>query len=400
MNSHNRLLQIFFLLLLAVRLEIAPAAAARHCAGDIGGTGKTADIGGTGKTAEIGGTGKTAANDESDGSGIGGTGIIGTITAFGSICVNGIRIQYDRDTPLLINGRRGDTRQLAIGQVVAVGVTSRKGRIAARQIHIRYAVRGPVSSIDRHGRRLRILGQTIQIPAHLRLDLKAVRPGSYLNVSGLRNQQGTLIASYIGRQRKTARAVYLHGPVTSIERDHFNVYGQRIRRRGADSRRLKQGDHVRVRGTLRQGVLIPRSMEKTARLPFSGRYRRLVLEGYITRKQGHDRIGLGHVRIALQPDTRIHNGDRRMLRPNTKVRVRLHVNRQKQLVAESIEIEREEHDDEVRHRVLHKQKEGYQRDDDRSRDGKNDMDSKDRDDGRDDDKSIEKEDDKKPEDKS
>ncbi len=394
MNVHKRLLQILLLLFSSAVPGIAPVFAAAPCVSDIGGTGKTADIGGTGKTADIGGTGKTAANDESDGSGIGGTGVIGTITAFGSICVNGIRIQYGRHTPLLINGRPGTTRQLAIGQVVAVGVTANKGTVAARQIHIQYAVRGPVSRIDRHGRQLQILGQTVKIPAHLKLDLKAVQPGSYLNVSGLRNQQGILIASYIGRQQRGSRAIYLHGPVTAVGRRYLMVYQQRIRRDTLQSRRLRQGDHIDIRGVLRHGVLVAKSIKKTARLPFAGRYRRLILEGYITQRRGEHQIGMNHIEVDLKAGTRIHNGDRKMLLPNTKVRVRLHVDKHKRLVAESIEIEREEHTDGKHHPALHKGRHARHPDDDdnESGDEKNDMDSKEQSKDRDDDKSIEKED--------
>ena len=48
----------------------------------------------------LGGTGLMA----NTGNGLGGTGIVGEITGFGSIFVNGVEIEYDSDTPFTING--------------------------------------------------------------------------------------------------------------------------------------------------------------------------------------------------------------------------------------------------------------------------------------------------------
>ncbi|MBS0423316.1 MAG: hypothetical protein JSR71_02575 [Proteobacteria bacterium] len=63
----------------------------------------------------IGETGNTADND-----GIGGTDIIGTITGFASICVNGIEIHYDKHTAISVDGRGATLGELAVGQVIAV----------------------------------------------------------------------------------------------------------------------------------------------------------------------------------------------------------------------------------------------------------------------------------------
>ena len=91
---------------LLILLGMVPLALAESLC-NAGNTGKTGGIGGTGhaeagcianKQVEgnkggIGGTGNLATAD-----GIGGTGIIGVITDFGSIWVNGIRVQYDATT--------------------------------------------------------------------------------------------------------------------------------------------------------------------------------------------------------------------------------------------------------------------------------------------------------------
>ena len=103
----------------------------------VGGTGAPArgGVGGTGAPAQtaktpggIGGTGVPVAEDGGVG-GTGapvadGTGIVGTITGFASICVNGLEVFYDENTPTNANGEPLGTGGLAIGQVVAIRITS------------------------------------------------------------------------------------------------------------------------------------------------------------------------------------------------------------------------------------------------------------------------------------
>ncbi|MBW2294753.1 MAG: hypothetical protein JRG94_20940 [Deltaproteobacteria bacterium] len=82
--------------------------------------GDESGLGGTGlrgsEESGIGGTGYSGGDGDEEESGIGGTGVFGTITAFGSICVNGLRIHYDDETPITLDGKASTTGALAIGQ--------------------------------------------------------------------------------------------------------------------------------------------------------------------------------------------------------------------------------------------------------------------------------------------
>src|SRR5258708_34363448 len=62
----------------------------------------------------IGGTGIIRRNDDR---GIGGTGIVGVIQRFGSIFVNGERISYAPNVPVLIDGAVTSAKALRIWQV-------------------------------------------------------------------------------------------------------------------------------------------------------------------------------------------------------------------------------------------------------------------------------------------
>src|SRR5262249_41510449 len=111
-----------FVLVLCAAFAGTSAGACRD-PGGIGGTGIVP--GGTGGTGvDPGGTGGTGV----DPGGIGGTGqraeaeigVLGVITGFGSICVNGIEVHYDANTHVALNGDLSSASALGIGQVVSV----------------------------------------------------------------------------------------------------------------------------------------------------------------------------------------------------------------------------------------------------------------------------------------
>ena len=108
-------LKSFVILCFALMLQLAEVTFARSesfnktTQGAIGGAGISSHEGG------IGGTGISSHEG-----GIGGTGIVGMITGFGSIFVNGLEVQYSKDVAITINGKSGQLKDLAVGQVVSL----------------------------------------------------------------------------------------------------------------------------------------------------------------------------------------------------------------------------------------------------------------------------------------
>jgi len=127
----------------------------------------------------LGGTGMLA----STGNGLGGTGIIGEITGFGSIFVNGIEIEYDNKTPFTMNGKTVAYQSLAIGDVVEVLTTNGRQHTDARTINVRHEVIGEVDSVNPQTHSFTVQGQTI-IPASKNHPLPTM--GDRLAVSGFR----------------------------------------------------------------------------------------------------------------------------------------------------------------------------------------------------------------------
>ena len=126
--------------------------------GGIGGTGHDIEgggIGGTGHDIEDGGIGGTGVRDGTGG--IGGTGdladgeatgIIGVITEFASICVNGVEIHFDPATPVEVDGQTATHKALAIGQVVRIVAKNVGNRMVAQKIRVDHTVSGPISRVD------------------------------------------------------------------------------------------------------------------------------------------------------------------------------------------------------------------------------------------------------------
>ena len=193
----------------------------------IGGTGLEGDesgIGGTGLTGEASGIGGTGiANRESgvggtgrgEESGVGGTGIYGTLTAFGSICVNGLRVHYPEDVDVERNGQPAARSVLALGQVVWVVAGDDAGRLSTRNIAIHSAVVGEVSSVDHAGRRLMVSGSAVQVPEGVYLGegiaFETMEVGDRVDVSGLRVDDGEIVASRIAAAGPRA-ADLIEGP--------------------------------------------------------------------------------------------------------------------------------------------------------------------------------------------
>lgn len=181
----------------------------------IGGTGRSGDeddkgIGGTGRSGDqddngIGGTGVIGHNN-----GIGGTGqvaensklfyVTGTIHAFGSVCVNGVEIEYSADTPVSTDTNNNlKASSLKVGQVVDIIAEKNagKGMPTARNIAVRFPLQGPVTKVSLDGRLIKVRGK----PVHL-TDLpagKSIRLGDNVRVSGLQNTKGQIMATFIER---------------------------------------------------------------------------------------------------------------------------------------------------------------------------------------------------------
>ena len=132
---------------------------------------------GCGSEGGMGGTGRPVVGQEQNSrpspsptGGIGGTGItasagvVGVVTGFASICVNGSEVHYRTDTPVEVDGRQGAARDLERGQVVRVDATQISAEeYRATRIAVLEALIGPVTQIDPKRRMFWVMGQPVRL---------------------------------------------------------------------------------------------------------------------------------------------------------------------------------------------------------------------------------------------
>ena len=276
----------------------------------IGGTGYSAGdesgIGGTGRTggdeSGIGGTGYQGGDE----SGIGGTGIRGTITAFGSICVNGLRVHYDDETPVLEDGEASNTQALAIGQVVTIEATGTGDELKASKVAIQSVLAGEITAVDAKRARLTVMGQTVILPDVFTLELKV---GQRVVVSGLRRGDGMIDASHVTR-RTEEQLDGVAGIAHWLDDDVLDVGGVRIAAQRTRTTEINDGDFVHARGTWNVEQSRIETPVIRAAASFGDTTARLSIEGFIERLPGDDRAWIGGVeidrasldRVAKRPD--------------------------------------------------------------------------------------------------
>jgi hypothetical protein len=205
----------------------------------------------------IGGTGAPAKDRLAErgigGTGIGGTGIVGVVTGFASICVDGVDVRFDRTVPVAIDGAGATTAQLRIGQLVVIeagGQVHIPDAVAwARRIAVRYEVSGPIEAVDTKAGSMTIAGQTVLVrPTTWVAGRFAV--GNWATVSGLRQQDGTIVASRLDPAR--AGALMVRGRL-SREGDTTRI--GRLVLHGAWVDTLKPGSFVLVEGHYAHGAV-------------------------------------------------------------------------------------------------------------------------------------------------
>ena len=146
------------------------------------------------------GIGGTGLQPVGTGDGVGGTGspyhsayISGVVYAYGSICVNGLRVKYDAQTPVYLNGKKVDHSALTLGSTVKIlsSVDGVSGTLSADRIDIERIVTGPVTAIDLESHTLSVMNETVLIDA---TDIP-FSVGEIVSVSGLRRTDGQILST-------------------------------------------------------------------------------------------------------------------------------------------------------------------------------------------------------------
>lgn len=114
--------------------------------------------------------------------GIGGTGIVGTLTDFSSLIVNGLKIETDGGTEATSAYGPLDISGLAIGHSLTIEAGQSDQGLIARRVHLTHPVIGTVTAISPDGRSGTINGIAVDLEPGA---IGALVPGDRLAVSGI-----------------------------------------------------------------------------------------------------------------------------------------------------------------------------------------------------------------------
>ncbi|MCB1906810.1 MAG: hypothetical protein KDH15_05520 [Rhodocyclaceae bacterium] len=288
-------------------------------ASGIGGTGAPASgIGGTGAPASgIGGTGAPLATG-----GIGGTGIVGTITGFASVCINGVEVHFEAETPVDMNAQPATIANLAIGQVVAIRAGESARGLEALSISIINAYEGPVTNLGR-GDTFRVMGQPVRLvlgnrPAELHV-------GDNVRVGGLRAPGGELLATYLVAAPELAD-VSVAGAVA----DGRRVGGVSV------SRKPVGVAAAIVRGRWSRDAIQARQILPDPATESLRRADRAIIEGIVHGRAG-DAIHVGTIDVRLPSGVVFSGGAQADLQPGSRVRITANRDAASVLRAESVQ---------------------------------------------------------------
>lgn len=142
---------------------------------------------------------------------------VGTITAFGSVWVNGVEFETPA-TQVTVEGAISSTDALRLGMVVTVKGTINADKVSgiADAISVKTVMIGPVTAVAASA--LTVLGQTVEINAATKFEddiVLANLPGLVVEISGVIKSAGVIVATRI--ELKEPREEYkLRGIVSEI----------------------------------------------------------------------------------------------------------------------------------------------------------------------------------------
>ncbi len=230
------------------------------------------------------GIGGTGLRPNPHGDGIGGTGIVGTISGFGSILVNGLKLEFNHSTTVESDGKPTALDELRVGQVIQGVAHTVDGKLHLERLEIQHAVSGPISTIDYATETMTVLGQKVKLnlggDAAAVEAFKTLQKGDMVSISGLRQADGTVVATRVDQRRNDGRIV-VRGDVTSVTATSVRIGDLDIPMGTATIMTLPQtGGRVYASGRMINGQFVADVIGGLPVQPFGADVTDVSLEGY------------------------------------------------------------------------------------------------------------------------
>lgn len=249
--------------------------------------------------------------------GVGGTGIassstpgsvgtlVGTVTRFGSICVNGVEVETPAGIPIQVRGNAGSAAAIGLGAVVRVRVAVAPDHgVRATGIAVVDAVSGSVTSRDPEAMRFTVMGRRVRLgPASMTALSGPAVPelGALVTVSGIGDPSGEITATRV-EAKDPRESVFAAGLVRERDGDWIDLDGIKVRLPSdRDNGDLDVGNEVAVSGLWIEDRIEAETVLTNPTLPTPDAAGGWVsVEGYFTRcERAEQGFGIGGLPVAL-----------------------------------------------------------------------------------------------------
>lgn len=263
--------------------------------------------------------------------------VLGPISSFGSVVVNGIHYDTD-DAVITIDGAPGTEADLRVGQVVRIVAELEDGETTgtASSVDFDDNVEGPIASIDLAAGRFVVLGQTVQVSADTSFDdditprsLEGLAVGDFVEVSGLVTADGSIDATRIERSAASGE-LEVRGIVANLDtvNHRFEINGLVVDYSGAQlddfpAGGIADGQAVEAKGdtTGAGGELIATRVEFEGSAVTGEEDDFAEVEGYISRFASATDFDVAGVTVTTNSSTEFDGGSAADLALNAKVEV-------------------------------------------------------------------------------
>jgi hypothetical protein len=272
----------------------------------------------------------------------------GPITGFGSIIVNGVRIDNSAAQITLDDDDSGKDADLKLGMMVEVeaDIDSSGNPSRANLISTRSLVQGPISAITAGNNQLLVLGVSVTVTASTVFDgpgvggLASLSVGEGIEVHGLIDAAGNIKASRIERKPAATTDIRMTGIVESAGSSSLTINGAKVSIQSANLINLSEGITpgmlVRVKGTLSGSDIVASKIRQFRPGPTLRENQRIEVEGVVTKFTSATNFEVNGVPVSVPEGTIVQGVVANGARVEVKGRVTNNV-----LVASKVDVENE-----------------------------------------------------------
>jgi len=221
--------------------------------------------------------------------GIGGTGIVGVVTDFSSLIVNGLKVETDNSTEFTDAFGRINARSLGLGDALTVEAETRFNRLYAKRVHVTHPLIGRVQAVAGSGARMMVNGVMIKVEPQAR---GRAGPGDRVRICGLW-MSDVVVASQVELTNDPVDV--MAGEITAKD-GQLTICDVPISR-GLFGLGLEVGQFATILGQYDGTNFNPSLIRPNRFVGAAGALTRLSVEGYLDQvntKPGFALSGLGH----------------------------------------------------------------------------------------------------------